>query len=133
MLGVEELPDPGPAKASDAAETLIVRSVSDDPRLVLLCRLPDEGTVATGEARRIRGRSDVTVVPFRFGRPGQFASISGSEIGTDVPLLETVDEASESKQRKKMFLITNLQLTVNCYPLSIRFSLNYFHFRCNII
>ena len=102
VLGVEELPDPGPAKASDAAETLIVRSVSDDPRLELLCRAPDAGA-DTGEARRIRGRSEATFVPFRFGLPGQFASIKGSEIGTDVPLLETVDEASESKPKQNRF------------------------------
>ena len=52
----------------------------------------------TGEARRTFDTCSelVFVTPFRLGRPGQFASIKGSEMGTDAPLLETVEEASES-------------------------------------
>ena len=75
----------------------MVRSVSDEPRLELRGLAPVEaklGTgIGTGDARRMRG-SDAD--PFLLGLPGQFASISGSEMGTDVPLLDTVDDASES-------------------------------------
>ncbi len=93
VLGVEELPEPGPCKASEAAETLIVRSVSDEPRL----RGRVEVEAETGDALLIRGSCCCSGRPFRFGRPGQFASIRGSDIGTDVvPQLETVEDASES-------------------------------------
>ena len=94
-----ELPEAGPAKASEAAETLIVRSGSDEPRL--RGRAPDVDA-DTGEAFLIRGSSAGTIPdPFRFGRPGQLASIMGSEIGTDVPLLETVDDASDSVEKNR--------------------------------
>jgi hypothetical protein len=101
LLGVDEPPEPGPgaaAAASDAAATFRVRSVSDDPRLVLLGRAPpaSDDVTGTGDARRIRAVSAAAGCPLRLGLPGQLASISGSDIGTDVPLLDTVDDASES-------------------------------------
>ena len=78
----------------------MVRSVSDEPRLVLRGLAPVEaelGTgIGTGDARRMRGSE---ADPFLFGLPGQLASISGSEMGTEAPLLETVDEASESGKK----------------------------------
>ncbi len=91
---------------------MIVRSVSEEPRLVLRGRAPVE--IGTGDARRIRASGLGPIpAPFRFGLPGQLASMSGSEMGTEVPLLDTVDDASESE--KKYFLTNGLAY---CYTSS---------------
>ena len=93
------LPAAVSALAEAAAATLIVRSVSEEPRLVLRGLAPVGAGTGTGDARRTRD-SEFCPALFRFGRPGQFVSIIGSEIGIEVPLLETVDEASESEEGK---------------------------------
>ena len=107
-----------PGAASAAAKRLMVRSVSDEPRLELRGLAPVEaklGTgIGTGDARRMRG-SDAD--PFLLGLPGQFASISGSEMGTDVPLLDTVDDASESGNNGRIvqFAPRKKVLTIKSY------------------
>ena len=79
----------------------MVRSVSDEPRL--LGR--EEVEAETGDALLILGSCCCCCCsdsPFRLGLPGQFASIRGSDIGTDVaPQLETVEDASESVKKTR--------------------------------
>ena len=65
---------PGPAPQSAAADKLIERSVSEEPRLELLRLVPK-----IGETLLALWKSLAAVAPFRFGLPGQFMSMSGSE------------------------------------------------------
>ena len=81
----------------------MVRSVSDEPRLLGRADVDAE----TGDALLILGSCCCCCCsdrPFRLGLPGQFASIRGSDIGTDVvPQLETVEDASESVKKTGKF------------------------------